>query len=131
MQSRVNQVMVQRPISTAQLADVKRRAMRHGAWFRVLGKTEQAIINLTIHCVERVRSSKLSEMVTTILEKLTESMKSQVRRLIEGIGPLIAQKISQTAQKWGNKTAKHWAKDSGFILYLVILEINTPSLFRT
>jgi len=129
MQFRVNYVMVQPPILTAQLIDVKRRAMRHGAWFRVLGKTERAIINLTIHCVERVRSSKLAEIVTAILNKLTENTKSQVKRLIESVGRRLAQKISQTAQKWGNKTAKQWAEDFGFIQYLAIMQINTHSFF--
>jgi len=122
--------MVQPPILTIQLIDVRRRAMRHGAWFRVLGKTEQAIINLTIRCVEMIRSSKLAKIVTGILDKLTENMKSQVKRLMEGVGRRLAQEISQIAQKWGNKTAKQWARDSGFSRYLVITLMNAHSLFK-
>ena len=122
--------MVQPPILTIQLIDVRRRAMRHGAWFRVLGKTEQAIINLTIRCVEIIRSSKLVEIVSGILDKLNENMKSQVKRLMEGVGRRLAQGISQIAQKWGNKTAKQWARDSGFARYLVITLMNTHSLFK-
>jgi len=87
--------MVQPPILTIQLIDVRRRAMRHGAWFRVLGKTEQAIINLTIRCVKTVRSSKLAEIVTTILDKLTENIKGQVKRLIEDVGCRLAPKMGQ------------------------------------
>jgi len=126
MQFRVNKAMVQPPISTTQLMDVRRRAMRHGAWFRVLGKTEQAIINLTISCVERVKSSKLVEIVTAIINKLTENMKSQVKRLMEGVGSLLAQEISQIAQVWGNKTATRWTRDAGFIQYLTITFMNAP-----
>jgi len=48
----------------------------------------------------------------------------KVHLAMQKIGISIAEKISQIAQNWGNKTAREWAKDLGFIQYLTIMSLN-------
>jgi hypothetical protein len=110
---------------------IKKKAMRHGVWFKTLDKIDRAIVNLTIHCVEKIRSLKLAEIVKAIVNKLKQSLESPVKSLMRQIGHPLAQKISQIAQNWGNKSASKWAKELDFIQYLTIIYINTPLLFKT
>lgn len=114
-------------LTSAGLMDARRRALRRGVWFRVLGRTEQAIVNLTIRCVDRVRSLKLAVTIVKILAKLMAAMKSRVVRLMETIGCSLAQKIARLAASWGNKEAYKWAEETAFIQYLTIMEISAQS----
>lgn len=111
--------------SWSELASIKQRAMRKGVWFRVLGKVERAIIDLTIKCVQKVRSSKLTKIVATIVNKLTDASKSRLKKLMDEVGRSLAQKLIQIAQKWGNKSAVQWAGDYGFIQYLVVTHVGS------
>jgi len=115
------------PLTRSEMIRIRARAIRRGIWFRVLTKVERACIDLVIKVVERVRSRLLQKVLSSILKKLEEAMESQVWRLMREIGDKLAQKLSQIAQKWGNKTATKWAQDLGFIQYLTITQINTPS----
>jgi len=112
------------------LENIRRKALRQRAWFKVLNRTERAIISLTIRCVERVKSPKLARIITAIIAKLKEAMESKVKRLMETVGCALAQKISRIAQKWGNILAFRWARDSGFIQYLTVMQVNTPRMFQ-
>lgn len=111
--------------SWSELASIKQRAMRKGVWFRVLGKVERAIIDLTIKCVQKVRSSKLTKIVATIVNKLTDASKNRLKKLMDEVGRSLAQKLIQIAQKWGNKSAVHWAEDYAFIQYLAITYVSS------
>jgi len=111
--------------SWSELASIKQRAMRKGVWFRVLGKVERAIIDLTVKCVMKVRSAKLAKIVATIVNKLADASKSRLKRLIDEIGRSLAQKLIKIAQKWGNKSAVQWAENSDFIQYLVITHVSS------
>lgn len=112
------------------LASVRQRALRKGLWFRVLDRVERAIVDLTIRCVERVRSSKLARILVKIVSKLEDAMKSRVERLMDEVGCLLAQKLSRIALNWGNKSADRWSDDPGFIQYLTIMQMNTPRMFQ-
>ncbi len=116
------------PVKT--LVDVRRKALRQRAWFKVLNRTERAIISLTIRCVDKIKSSKLANIITAIMTKLEEAMESKVKRLMETIGCALAQKISEIARTWGNNLALKWAKNIGFIQYLAVMQINTPKMFQ-
>jgi len=109
---------------------LKQRAMRKRVWFKILDRAERAIVDLTIRTVKKVRSSTLKEMLMTISEKLMEAMESQIAKLTETIGRPLAQKIATLAFSWGNLGALKWLKDSSFIRYLTVIEINTPVLFK-
>jgi len=111
----------------SEIVKVKTRALRRGVWFRVLTKVERACLDLAIIVVERVRSRLLQRVLTSVLNKLEEAMESKVSRLMREVGDNLAQKLSQIAQDWGNRSAVQWTKDSGFVKYLTITYMNTPS----
>ena len=104
--------------------------MRRKVWFKVLGRVERAIINLTIKCVKRVRSDNLVRIVAVIIDKLTYALKSRLERLMAKVGSILAQKLSHIAGNWGNKFAVQWSKDLGFIRYLAVTHKNLPSMFK-
>jgi len=117
-------------LTQANLAEVRNKALRHGAWFRVLDRTERAILSLTIRCVGRIKSPRLAEIVRAIVGKLRDAMKGRVERIMETTGRQLAQRLSQVAQSWGNISAKGWTEDLNFIQYLTITLMNTPAMFR-
>ena len=116
--------MVRAIFSSNRLTFLKRRAMQKGVWFKVLDHEERAIVDLTIRTVRTIRSSILKEVLMTISEKLMKAMESQVARLTETIGRSLTQKIASLAFSWGNRKALKWSKDSSFIRYLTITELN-------
>jgi len=117
-------------LTPANLAEIRNKALRHGAWFRVLDRTERAILSLTIRCVKRIKSPRLAEIVRAILSKLRDAMKGRVERIMETTGRQLAQKLSQVARSWGNRSAQGWAEDPNFMKYLTIMLMNTPAMFR-
>jgi hypothetical protein len=114
-----------------ELANIRAKAMRRGVWFRVLTRGERAQVDLTMKFVKRIRSFFLAKVLTNILEKLVEAMERRVARLTKEVGSALAQKLSGIAQNWGNKAARKWASDPGFLRYLTINYMNTPASFRT
>jgi hypothetical protein len=108
------------------LAKIRAKAMRRGVWFRVLTRAERAQVELTMKIVKRIRSHFLARIITSIVEKLLEAMESKVSRLMREVGQPLARNLSEAAQKWGNKFAKNWSQDSGFIQYLTIMHLNKP-----
>ena len=68
----------------------RQKAMRKHIWFKVLTRSERAIFNLTIRCVEQIKSSKLAKIVTAIVEKLTQAMTSRVEKLSQSVGRQLA-----------------------------------------
>jgi len=112
--------------SRSEILKVKTRALRKGVWYRVLTKVERACIDLVIKVVERVRSRLLIGVLSSVLRKLDAAMESQVLRLMREIGGKLASKMSRIAENWGNKSAVHWAKDTGFVQYLTINHMNAP-----
>lgn len=112
------------------LVSIRRVAMRKRVWFSVLGQVERAIVNLTIRCVEKIRSIKLAMIVKAIVDKLKLAVRSRVERLMETVGSSLAQKLSGVAVSWGNKSASRWVEDYGFIRFLTVNYVNTPSLYR-
>jgi hypothetical protein len=121
---------MQRSLSRSDLVNVKTRALRRGVWYRVLTRIERACIDLVIKVVERARSFSLKKMLSSMLKKLEEAMESPVRRLMREIGDSLAQRLSQIAQGWGNKSAVRWVKDSDFSKYLTITYMNMQQSSR-
>jgi hypothetical protein len=115
--------------SKVELVLKRQKAMRKHVWFKVLNQSERAIFNLTIQCVEHIKSLKLAKIMTAIVEKLTYSMTGKVESLSENIGRPLAQRLSSLAFSWGNHEALEWAEDILFIRYLTIVKMNTPEIF--
>lgn len=116
-------------LSVGNLVVAKKLALRRHVWFRSLSRVERGIIDLTVQCVDSIKSTKLATVVTAIIEKLKLASESMVDRLARTVGFSLAQKISVLAQNWGNFTASNWASDAGFARYLAIIQLNSAKSF--
>lgn len=117
-------------LNRERLVLVRRLAIRKRVWFKFLDQCERDIISLTINCVDRVKSAKLGIMLKTILDKLTEAMKSKVERLMETVGSPLAFRLSMIALGWGNPSASWWAHDRDFVRFLAVNYMNMPDGYR-
>lgn len=109
---------------------LKVKALRRRVWFKVLNRMERGLVDSVIKVVDRVRSALLAKVLGSIVKKLSTALESKVKRLMREVGQPLAEKVSLIAKSWGHKSAFKWVKDKGFVLYLTITAINTPSLYR-
>ena len=110
--------------SVGMLVQTKKRALRRGIWFKTLNRVERAIIDLTVQCLDNIKSGKLAKLLTAITDKLQFAMESTVDRLVRTIGVSLAEKISSIAVGWGNVSAKSWASDLSFAGFLAVAHTN-------
>jgi hypothetical protein len=108
----------------AELIKLKLRAMRSGAWFRVLSRIDRVLFDLTIKVAHCIRSGVLAKSIFSITRKLEGFLETKLERAIREIGFPAARKLSLFAQKWGNRTAEEWASDFGFARYLAVMKLN-------
>jgi hypothetical protein len=112
------------PLTREALAKLRLKAVRRGVWFRDLKQSERKLLSLTIRVVQRVHSFILARLVSRIVSKLCEAMESRILRLMRTEGRSVAEKLSKIGQAWGNRAAKSWAKDRGFIQYLTVSNLS-------
>jgi len=81
---------------------------------------------------EKVRSLCLAKLLVPIIKKLLDAM-GGIQALIGEfvykmgtVGLRLAQKLSQIAQAWGNKSAAKWPEDKGFVQFLTIMDKYKP-----
>ena len=110
------------------LMKIKARAFRHRIWFKALSRAERAIIDLTIKCVERVRSPTLAAIVSSVVGKVLKILESRFLATVNRVGSTIAEKVSGVAERWDNKNASSWKHDSSFIRVLGINAVNSRGL---
>ena len=113
------------PNSREYLVKTIKRAKRKGCYYSVLKQNEHKLLDLTVRVVKRVRSFVLAKLVSQIVKKLLEAMESQVYRLMRTQGRSMAEQLSKIAQSWGNREAKSWVKDQGFMQYLTISNLSS------
>jgi len=113
------------PLTREALARLRLKALRRGVWFRDLKHEERKLLDLTIRVVEKVRSFLLAKIVSRIVGKLCEAMESRIFRLMRTEGRSLAEKISKIGQAWGNRAAKSWAGDRGFMQYLTVSNLSS------
>jgi len=106
------------------LVKIKTRALRKGVWFKALSRIERSIVDLTIRCVERVRSDVLMKTVVAILDKLLETLEEDYLNRVERLGREIAEKICEIAWRWGNPHAWTWKYDLRFVKFLGVNATN-------
>ena len=106
--------------SVGMLVEVKRLALRRRVWFKSLSRVERGVIDLTVKCVDVIRSGKLARVVTAIMDKLRSAMESAVDGMVRAVGLPLARKISGIAVSWGNRLAVVWADDLKFARYLAL-----------
>ena len=102
------------------LAKLRHKARRSGAWFRDLKHNERKLLDLTIRVVQRVRSFLLAKIVSRLVSRLCEAMESRIVRLVHTEGRMMAERLSLVAQNLGYGAAKSWAKDQGLMQFLVV-----------
>jgi len=103
---------------------LKTEALRRKTWFRALSRIERSIVDLTIQCVERVRSRTLAKVVLKILDKLLKTLEEVFIHRAEKIGLEIAQRLSEIALKWGNRQVWVWKYDLRFATFLGVNALN-------
>ncbi|MFB0567287.1 MAG: hypothetical protein ACETVM_01715 [Candidatus Bathyarchaeia archaeon] len=112
-------------LSRQGLKKIKARALRRKIWFKALSRVERGIIDLTIRCVERIRSHTLIKTVLSIVDKLLRTLEESYLKKVERIGREIAQKICEIAGKWGNLHALIWKYDINFVRFLGVNTLNS------
>jgi hypothetical protein len=117
-------------LNRKQLVNVKTKAMRSGAWFKVLQRIDRVLFDLTIRVVGYIRSAKLAKSILALTRKLEDAIKSSFSSRLREIGLPLAQKISLMAQKLGNISASGWVFDSSFAVFLAVMHINNVKIFK-
>jgi len=108
------------------LAEVKRKALRRGTWFKTLDRVERGILSLTAYIVDRVESVILGVELVKIVSKLREALKSEFVRKMEEYGFAKARALAKQAAEWNNRIARGWASDLKFVRYVTFLRVNEP-----
>jgi hypothetical protein len=108
-------------ISTRQLAKLKVKAQRSGAWFTVLKRIDRVLIDLTIRVASTVRNAILVKSILAVASKVESAMAT---RIPEEIGFLLAHKLAAIATKFGNALARIWASDLRFARFLAVMHFN-------
>ncbi len=119
------------------LLKLKQKALRsNNTWYRVLSLDKRRFIEAVIQTVDRIQSTLLLKLMAELAEKLVNAI-GGIPALIGSIpygmityGTPLAQRISVTAQAWGNKAAKFWVNDEVFIRYLTVVDQNNLAMFR-
>ena len=107
-----------------QLLKLKTKAMRSGAWFKMLRRIDRVLLDLTIRVVDKIRSVKLAKSINVLAKKLAFTTRQGFSSRLSEIGLPLAQKISFAAEKLGNPFAKSWAFDHSFVFFLAVLHVN-------
>jgi hypothetical protein len=87
------------------------------------------LVDLTIKVASSVRSFTLARNLLAVIGKLEGLLEGSLSRAFREVGFPLAQKLSLTAQKWGNTSARNWASSSSFAFFLAALYINDPKTF--
>jgi len=109
--------------SRSELMALRRKAVRRGTWFRVLTRIERATIDLTIRCVDTIRSATLTRIIAEIVEKIEYAAAGFLFRAEVG-GRRLAERATELALSWGNGEASKWKDDVGFIRYLGAMSLS-------
>ena len=117
-------------LNKKQLMNLKTKAMRSGAWFKVMQRIDRVLFDLTIRVVDNIRSPQLAKSILVLTRKLENAMKSSFSIRLNEIGLPLAQKISFTAQRLGNISASNWVFDSSFATFLAVMHINNGKILR-
>jgi len=109
------------------LTSLKRMALRRRVWFTVLSRVERGVVDLTIRCVDRVRSARLALVIGRIVCKIFKAFRSEFLERVERVGYDLAERISRIAVGWGYVEASEWKRDLRFIRCLGVNAVNNIS----
>lgn len=106
------------------LMKIKTRALRQKVWFRAVSRVERGIVDLTIRCVERIRSPVLARAVLGIVSKILETLREGFVERAERAGREVIEKLCVLAERWGNESCSVWRQDDGFVRFLGVIALN-------
>lgn len=106
------------------LASLKAKALRRRVWY-ALSRIERSVLDLTIMYVDEIRSEKLSLVISRIVCKILNALRSPFLRRIEQVGYDLVATISEIAVRWGYVEAVAWKQDLSFVKYLGVKAINS------
>lgn len=112
-------------LSKKGLMRIRARALRRKVWFKALSGMERGIIDLTIRCVERIRSRTLMKTVLAIVDKLLGTLEESYLKKVEKVGREIAEKFCEIACKWGNLHASFWKYEKSYVRFLGVNALNS------
>jgi len=112
-------------LNKSQLIKLRLKAIRAGAWYRILPRIDRVLIDLTIKVATNIRSITLAKNILAIIRKLEGLLKNSLMRAFRAVGLPLAQKLSLFAQKWGNTSAESWASDATFANFLAVMRLNS------
>jgi hypothetical protein len=107
------------------VASVRRRALRKGVWFRVCNKLERGIMDLTIRCVDTIKSFRLALIIGRVVCKILKACRSRFLMRVARTGYRLAEGVSRIAAGWGMDQASTWKGDKDFIRYLGVNAVNS------
>ncbi len=107
-----------------QLTKLKLKAIRAGVWFKALPRIDRVLVDLTIKVTENIRSRYLAKSLFAVVGKLETLLMSPFMQIVRTIGQSLAEEISILAQKLGNASAKSWATNRQFAIYLAVMHAN-------
>ena len=82
-------------------------------------------MNLTIRCVDTVKSSKLALVLERLVYKILKACRSAFLMQVTRTGHNLAAGRSRIAVSWGMVQAPDWKRDKAFIWYLDVNAVNT------
>jgi len=118
-----------RPKSSS-LARLRCLSIRNRTWFAVLNWKQRRFIDIVINTVNKIHSILLLKVLAPLVKKLLLAINSDMKRASLALMReeaykmmrVVAKKIVQTAEGWGNKTAHKWLSE-GFIRFLVVMNL--------
>jgi len=126
-------VVLGMPVTSWSLSRLLKVGRRRGTLHRCLKLSEYKFVKLVAELIDKVRSFFLARALEPIIRKLLEAAKSSRELMIQVLGEVnywvmeegrnLALRVSRIAQAWGNKSAREWHKDKGFVRYLVIMNL--------
>jgi hypothetical protein len=111
-------------MTRAWLDRVRRRAWRKRVWFTACTKVERGIIDLTIRCVDTVRSTRLALILGRVVVKILKACRSQFVMRVERTGSELAARLSHIGASWGMTHAAGWKGDQAFLQWAGVNAVN-------
>lgn len=106
------------------LVRIKVKALRCKVWFGAASALERAIVDLTIHCVERVRSRVLAQILLKVVSKILKTLENGFMDKAETVGHEIAVRLCSIAEGWGREECFIWRNDRAFFRFLGVNALN-------
>lgn len=80
-----------------------------------MSRIERGIIDLTVRCVETVRSEVLTRVLRKVVSKLIEAVWHPFTWRLKQVGRPLAERTSEVALSWHLKEVAIWKKEVSFI----------------